>query len=307
MKRRRATPKEFGLRVRTHPDTLLITARNKMASGIDVDGIWDVSLAGRMIESSRLYRDRNRNQENVSHVDRWLGSLRVAHGDPVESPFKGALLWRQVPATSVADFLEEFLVHPLNFDFQTDSIAAFLRGDDASNAPWTVAVLSKGEATLPNGEPVYVDLESLPKGTLRAQRRKVLINTQLGSLLVSGKSARVGSKTDIRHGFTREELHAASAAIGGATEDALRAQMPRPLLILYMLCGTEFVGTAPTAISRPYLDGQILPALGIYFPGEETPEPTRIRYRINRIAQKELFPIDDDADDDEATDDDTDD
>ena len=32
MKRRQATPREFGLRVRTHPDTLLITARNKMAA-----------------------------------------------------------------------------------------------------------------------------------------------------------------------------------------------------------------------------------------------------------------------------------
>ena len=36
MKRRQATPSEFGLRVRTHPDTLLITARNKMATGLNV-------------------------------------------------------------------------------------------------------------------------------------------------------------------------------------------------------------------------------------------------------------------------------
>ena len=36
MKKRQATPREFGLRVRTHPEALLITARNKMASGRDI-------------------------------------------------------------------------------------------------------------------------------------------------------------------------------------------------------------------------------------------------------------------------------
>ncbi len=51
MRRRQATPREFGLRVRTHPDTLLITARNKMASGVDVVGdTRDISLIGRMVE-----------------------------------------------------------------------------------------------------------------------------------------------------------------------------------------------------------------------------------------------------------------
>ena len=36
MKKRQATPREFGLRVRTHPESLLITARNKMSSGVDI-------------------------------------------------------------------------------------------------------------------------------------------------------------------------------------------------------------------------------------------------------------------------------
>ena len=50
MRRRQATPREFGLRVRTHPDTLLITARNKMATGMDVTGdTRDISLIGRMV------------------------------------------------------------------------------------------------------------------------------------------------------------------------------------------------------------------------------------------------------------------
>src|SRR6185437_5804585 len=62
MRRQRATPAEFGLRVRTHPDTLLITARNKVACGVNVVGeVRDISLVGRGIETSRLYADQARN------------------------------------------------------------------------------------------------------------------------------------------------------------------------------------------------------------------------------------------------------
>lgn len=71
MRRRQASPREFGLRVRTHPDTLLITARNKMATGLDVEVQRDISLMGRGIESSRLFSDQRRNVENAGHLDRF--------------------------------------------------------------------------------------------------------------------------------------------------------------------------------------------------------------------------------------------
>ena len=84
MRRQRATPAEFGLRVRTHPDTLLITARNKMATGINVVGeVRDISLAGRGIETARLYADQQRNEDNLKVVDRFLSDLTDARGAPV--------------------------------------------------------------------------------------------------------------------------------------------------------------------------------------------------------------------------------
>jgi len=76
MRRQRATPAEFGLRVRTHPDTLLITARNKMATGVNmVDEVRDISLAGRGIETARLYADSNRNKDNFKIIDRFLADI----------------------------------------------------------------------------------------------------------------------------------------------------------------------------------------------------------------------------------------
>jgi hypothetical protein len=287
MKRLKATPKEFGLRVRTHPDTiLLITARNKMRTGMDVEEVHDVSLVGRMIESARLYSDKKRNQDNVTEIERFL--QRLGSCDETD---QNALVWRNVPAHDVADMLDNFLIHPLNFDFQNDSIATYLRelppGDEVLSR-WTVALPTAGDA----GE---VTLQASVARPLHATRRKVK-QSYSGSLLVSGKSARVGSRSDLRHALGQQALRQA----GDAPEDELRRLMSRPLLVIYLLRGYEV--TAPV-----YLDGQILPAVGLHFPGAPDPNAERnvVRYRINRVAQRSLLPDEsngDDVDDSESDD-----
>ena len=82
MRRRKATPSEFGLRVRTHTDTLIITARNKMATGMDVVVERDISLMGRGLESSLLYSDRLRNEENFKLLNKFVGGTRLVLGVP---------------------------------------------------------------------------------------------------------------------------------------------------------------------------------------------------------------------------------
>jgi hypothetical protein len=303
MKRRRATPREFGLRVRTHPDTLLITARNKMASGLDVEEQHDISLMGRGIESSRLYADRQRNQANVEQIDRFLAALRDGGSPPLPSPHDGALVWRSVPAPIVAAMLEEFLVHPLNFDFQGDMIAEFLRtrskpGDPLST--WTVALPSEGNMA------EVTELSSIAGLGVKAGKRKVKSRRDDGSLLVSGKSARVGGRPDLRHAFDKAEHDALRAAERASKEDDLREAMQSPLLVIYLLRGVQVVG--PDAEEVVYRDGLLLPALGLHFPGAPDLDAPRhiVRYRLNRVAQRELLPEDDAEEDDVADDDDVD-
>ncbi len=303
MKRRKATPMEFGLRVRTHPDTLIITARNKMATGVDVVGERDISLMGRMIESSRLYSDRLRNGENFQTIERFVGDLVACCGKPVPSPHPGAVLWNKVPSDEVAKLVENFLVHPMNFDFQGDNIARFLREAVESGDPllstWTVALLITGKKGA-------VRLATLPEVEVFAKERQVKVKRETGSLLVSGKSARVGSAPDVRHGLSLEEAAKVEEAEfqndpdrKQVPEDAYRAGMSRPLLLIYLLRGTERVqvpgGIGKDAYEKhPYRDDIVLPALALHFPGSRDPDAPKhlVRYRLNRVAQKELLPPD---------------
>jgi hypothetical protein len=292
MHRQRATPAEFGLRVRTHPDTLLITARNKMATGINVVGeVRDISLVGRGIETARLYADQQRNEENLKIVDRFLSDLMIAHGAPGKSPNGNAEIWRNVPADTVSKLLREFLVHPLNHDFQGDAIADFLaaaagRGDPQLSV-WTVALPTngtEGPITPPLGSGLPVE----------ARKRLVLQRQNPPqSLLVSGKGARVGGREDVLHGLSSEQAQAVKANEAKANpdrnipDDSFRAAMQAPLLVIYLLRGFE---RHPDRSETPYRRGLVLPALGLHFPGTKDPNaPKRyVSYRLNRVAQGEL-------------------
>jgi len=284
MKRRQATPMEFGLRVRTHPDSLIITARNKMASGLELAvATHDVNLLGRQIETSRLFSDRQRNTENFSRLEDLYQRLIDLRGSPTDSPVGGALIWSEVPAEIIADFLEGFAVHPFNYDFQGDSIADFLRESAKAGDPvlskWTVALPTSGEA----GE---ISLKPLGR-SVNARLRRVAVNSADGSLLVSGKSARVGGRADVRHGLTRKGI-----PLGALTEDEMRQAMKHPLLLTYLLRGQQRVGGSDKIEREFYMGGAVLPALGLHFPG--IPHQTRVsipaaKYRLNRIAQRQLL------------------
>lgn len=295
MKRRQATPIEFGLRVRTHPDTLLITARNKMATGMDVKIQRDISLIGRGIESPLLYADKRRNETNTKHMDQFLKSLVPAVLLPELSPHGGAIVWRQVPATLVADMLENFLVHPLNFHFQGEAIAEFMRNRTSDGDPlalWTIAIPTNGTKA-----PV-TELAALQGWDVNAGGRRVRLRQADLSLQVSGKSARVGGRSDLRHAFSKEDYDRLKAAGDDTKEDTIRNAMSVPLLVIYLLRGHT------DKSETPYLDGLLLPALGMHFPGARDPDGPKqlIRYRLNLVAQRQLLPEADDVDDDMAED-----
>ena len=292
MRRRQATPREFGLRVRTHPDTLLITARNKMASGLTVNLYREISLMGRMAESSKLCADKNRNEQNCRQIETLIQSFANSQINLVQSPHGGALIWPNVPSPLIAGFLEEFLVHPLNVDFQGDAIAEFLRKnaeDDPTLGMWTVALLKDGDGT------EVTEIPSLAGHQVKAGRRRVALKRETRALLVSGRSARVGGRSDLRHAFSKDEYEKLRNEGKTAKEDDVRQAMSHPLLVIYLLRGH----TDKTK-ETPYLDGMLLPALGMHFPGVKDPDSQKhlISYRLNRVAQRELLPEADEADDD---------
>ena len=60
------TPRDFGLKVRNHPESLIVTARNKMRSAKTL--VREIDLAGQNIQTSRLYRTQDVVDNNISEA-----------------------------------------------------------------------------------------------------------------------------------------------------------------------------------------------------------------------------------------------
>ena len=106
-----ATPEQFGLKVRSHPATLIVTARNKMGTGEKL--VVSIGLANRFVETAILKRDPASLAVNKRAALRFSQQLLATGFSPSESEvIPGGHLLRQVPVNLILSFLNDFTNHP---------------------------------------------------------------------------------------------------------------------------------------------------------------------------------------------------
>lgn len=135
-----ATPRDFGLKVRTHPDGLLITALNKMKNSEEAT----VTYSGLLAQTTRFYRNSFENVENYKQTEKWILDL----GEP-EYPSKNTrnnYIWRNRTAKEILDFLSFIKVHNSCFTSNpkilSDYISNLVENGELCN--WTIELVNSG-------------------------------------------------------------------------------------------------------------------------------------------------------------------
>lgn len=130
-----ATPMDFGLRVRTHPDGLTITAVNKMRSGT----VMNVSFANSLIETSFFHKDPNIMQNNYDVIEDMLMNMPLP---PAKN--KRHFQWEDVPTANILEVLRSFKVHESCKKFSPESLIKYfekcLGRDELTH--WTVILIN---------------------------------------------------------------------------------------------------------------------------------------------------------------------
>ena len=293
MRRLQLTPKDFGLRVRAHPDSLIITARNKMRSARTIER--GISLSLRGPETARLSSRRSTIDLNFRHTSSTLDNLRLEGMAPKESEW-GNPIWRDVPKEVVAALISGFEAHPLNLVFQPEELASFLKRTSEPR-------LKLWDIVLPQGS--VKKRISFGGAEVRPSERRIVLRP--GSILVSGRRARVGSRGIEREGLSMDQYGAVQEANAdvNVSDLAYREVRMKPLLLVHLLRGYTRTGESDEA-KIPYLmDGPPLVALGLSFPEFDDHEVSaKVRYKVNPVAWEEL--VGSEEEDDVAGDDEVD-
>jgi len=293
MMRRKATPKDFGLRVRAHPKTLLVTAQNKMRLGETIE--IDVSLNEHYQETTRFRRSRNLLQANEEAVRAFLRQLRALGKSLKRSPFgrHPNLVCTGVPKQLVSELLHSFTVHPLHLDFSSE-LATFV---GATTEPelenWDVALVDAE-----NDEPT-IDLD----GYLIRPFARHVDEGRDGAIRISGRNQRVGTPGLEREGLAPEvvkriqtEYRAAGRA--GSLDALYRAERPGPLLLIFAVSPYKHKSVGGERLD---LGVSHLYALGLSFPHfNDDGIAKKVAYRVNLVEYRSLVEsaMDDETEDD---------
>jgi len=279
----KATPAQFGLAVRSHPEALIVTARNKMGTGKELPV--KVGLAENLIETTRIVLDKAQLDANLRAGEELL-SATASMGILLSERPRGYLL-SGVGVESIRDFLRKYRTEPglrpvnplTDPKLINDYIEA--RADDEL-AKWDVFIASSTRK----------DMDPIPFAGLDIVPYELSVDPDLakgGVLAFSGSSRRIGSAEDETEGLTATQIADAREAFRLSRPDQklpktvnprIYRQVPgrRPLLILRLV--------------KPKLDDPIMPegvlVWGLSFPSSRIGGGT-VEYVVNTIRMREMF------------------
>lgn len=290
MEKAGARPVDFGLKVRAHPESLIVTARNKMRSGQKVRH--SVSLAGKLIETTRLRTDAIAANRRVL-VD-LLSTLSSLRQPDLSNEF--GLLWKDIPvAQLVRSFVSSFQNHDdVALITQAEPVNAYIKAREADELEcWDVCLFS----------PSTGQVSPIPFGpyTPATQSRSSLWKRSPSGveyIAVSGKALRVGGRGQVMAGMSLDERQAAEKKWEEASDIPdwhYIKHRTRPLLMLHVL--DVWDKEKDKEKHHPPAEPSVV-AWGIAFPdsGHETMEVT---YVVNTTWWAENYgTADEDADED---------
>lgn len=275
MERLGLTPMDFGLKVRSHPAALIVTAKNKMRSAEEF--VRQIALDGRFAETSRLI-----NNDQIFEDNKQVFADTVMAADKMKQPEKTKLgyLWQGIPIEILENVVENFKNAPDCLLTQKTPLKEYLAYLKCEKGISTCDMLLRSLPEKGEGEEldfvgyrVFAVKRSLEKGTLN-DKRIVFMRRHITSEGDQSAGLSEGTIQSLKKSAPGKDIDKKCRKYRG------EHQMP-PLVILVLATFIE-EGRNPLTV----------PAYGISFPGNPSsskhPEKT-VTYTINRIAQNNEF------------------
>lgn len=217
MENAKLTPEEFGLCVRSHPESLIVTARNKMRTGTAV--LRSISLFGRQVETSILASATSVVENNIRVLKTLIGELMKNNEAP--APVGSNSLFMDVDQQYVIDFLNSYTNHPASIMTESKPILDYV---GKINCNWDIQLISNAS---PHAEEKVLIENNI---SMHSLMRSVTKYKQTKSAITSSKRNFSDPKWE-RAGIDKL-LH---PNVNSFSRKACRALRERPLLTIYIL------------------------------------------------------------------------
>jgi len=283
MEKAKLTPLKFGLKVRSHPAALIVTARNKMRSSKRVPV--SIALEGRLAETSVLLAGEEHLRDNFRTLERAV--TNAAEQCDAETVCKQGTLWKGVPYQVVVNAIESFENHPECMLTYSEPLVEYIRwmANEGGHEKFDV-LLRKGGS---HDEEITVGHHTF---TPPARTVKVYDESK-----IEFAKRRVASKGDEQAGLEPHEIEDVKNSYNGKNIPDKEYRKVEGRAPLFMI---NFVAVKDKLDEKPII---IAPTFGVSFPGDSG--STRrakklVEYQVNLTWWKEhYFTPDEEEEDDE--------
>jgi hypothetical protein len=291
------TPEDFGLKVRSHPANLIVTARNKMGSAERVPV--KVGLSNAFIETYALVGEKNKRRKNLNAAKALLQAVS-SNSQTTEEKHGGSIIWSNVAAEDIKQFLASWENHEKSPATDPGPVIEYInRRNPDELAEWDVIMvgIERDDARLSNALGYSV----------RCQSRSVGTATSNDCIWITS-NYRVASRGAEKYGLQEKEIEKANAwwqsevdanrrkKTKNVPDLAYRRHRSKPLLLLHLLDLSP-----PNTEHKPPVPAEEVIAWGISFPVSEADDPT-VEYVVTTTWMKEAYANDIDEDEMEASD-----
>ena len=294
MNRLGATPKDFGLRVRAHPTSLIITARNKMRRAERIECF--ITLDGEFFETPRFKNDINVIRRNKQRTDNLICEIIDRCGLPKPSG-RQPYFWNNVPKDLVCDYVRSYENHYLNTESDGKVLEKYIN-DNEKFETWDVLLF--------NGDAPAIEVGEL---YLQPTTRPIFMKNKI--LSVYGGKMRIGTVGLTRHGLTQHQIELAKNRFkeakrpkyvekyGDLAEEKLAhvsipdkayliPERDHPIIIIHYL-SPNFSGHEDSIPEGFVLGQDLLVGYGMGFPAFSGSQARYAIYYINPVEQRSHF------------------
>ncbi len=298
MEKAKATPKMFGLAVRSHPASLLVTARNKLGSGKKVTTL--VGLSNKFVETSRVSSSEADLKANKELAIRLVNT--VSNGAFNEIPASAGFCFTHVPVEIVDQFLAGWRNAEESVTTNPGPIRKYIDSRKLDELKsWDVLITSKSGNT-ETEESIGLPIKPITRTIAPKDLRK-------GFIAFGGKRMRIADSSFEKAGLGQGEIALAEEDYLAGFEASdkkpnfpgriYREKRARPLLII-MLVKLQYPDAEELDLESPeQVSEDSVVAWGMSLPISARPQE-RVEYIVNTVRYLELFGEEDEDEDLEA-------
>jgi hypothetical protein len=295
-------PKDFGIKIKDHPENILITARNKMRNSKSFE--FALSFSGRLVETPYLSSSALTNTKNIKHIESFVE-------DKIFEKYKNYNILKGISKIKIFEILNILEFPEKNIEFHKPDnnmgipLIQFIQNNEIPELQEWVFSIPNGTGTLSTN--LFISTDKNNKIEIKARKRQ--FEKRDTSEMLEINRRRVGNIEDEIVGIDDNVVNELKNKLNKIDPELKLSSSNYRAVRGYPIMTVSLIEPVSPEISensksRKMLSKEDIPvdlvlAISLSFPKYEDTEARKVTYRFNSVSLRQMGLLEESSEDDD--------